>query len=239
MNTKYNIEHISTTEPIYLDGMVGSDNIVHKPESATIKYEYVDLGLPSGLKWATMNIGATSETDAGLYFQWGDTKGYTADQVGTGEGQKMFKMTDYKYCSDCRYDAANDQLIWATMSKYNENDNKDTLESSDDSVTAHWGSSWRTPTKEEYDELISATTRQLVLDYNGSGVSGYVFTSKTDNTKRLFFPTAGVCDNGQYVNNDTSYWSSSNMSDEAFCLYDSSVTTTVRSSGLPVRGVCN
>ena len=37
------------------------------------EYEYVDLGLPSGLKWATMNIGAETETDYGDYFMWGST----------------------------------------------------------------------------------------------------------------------------------------------------------------------
>ncbi len=60
-------------------------------------HTYVEIG---GLKWATMNVGATSETDYGLYFQWGDTQGYTADQVGIGEGQKAFKSTDYKWTED-------------------------------------------------------------------------------------------------------------------------------------------
>ena len=41
-------------------------------------FEYVDLGLPSGTLWATMNVGASSETDYGLYFAWGETQGYTA-----------------------------------------------------------------------------------------------------------------------------------------------------------------
>ena len=44
--------------------------------------DYVDLGLPSGLLWAKKNLGAATEEDAGLYFQWGDTQGYTAEQVG-------------------------------------------------------------------------------------------------------------------------------------------------------------
>lgn len=34
-------------------------------------HEYVDLGLPSGTKWATMNVGALSETDYGNYYQYG------------------------------------------------------------------------------------------------------------------------------------------------------------------------
>ena len=54
------------------------------------EHEYVDLGFPNGTLWATMNVGANSETDYGLYFQWGDTQGYTAEQVGSGENQKYF-----------------------------------------------------------------------------------------------------------------------------------------------------
>lgn len=46
-------------------------------------HDYVEIG---GIKWATMNIGANSVTDTGLYFQWGDTQGYAADQIGNGEG---------------------------------------------------------------------------------------------------------------------------------------------------------
>lgn len=45
-------------------------------------YDYVDLGLPSGTLWATMNVGASKPTDYGLYFKWGDTIGYTTDQFG-------------------------------------------------------------------------------------------------------------------------------------------------------------
>ena len=37
------------------------------------EYEYVDLGLPSGLKWAKCNVGAETETDFGDYFMWGST----------------------------------------------------------------------------------------------------------------------------------------------------------------------
>ena len=39
----------------------------------TKQYEYVDLGLPSGLKWAKCNVGAENETDYGDYFMWGST----------------------------------------------------------------------------------------------------------------------------------------------------------------------
>ena len=51
-------------------------------------YDYVDLELPSGTIWATCNVGATKPSEPGLYFQWGDTQGYTAAQVGSASGKK-------------------------------------------------------------------------------------------------------------------------------------------------------
>ena len=61
-----------------------------------IVYEAVDLGLPSGTKWAAQNVGARKPSDAGLYFQWGDTSGYTADQVGKDK-QFASDWSDYKW----------------------------------------------------------------------------------------------------------------------------------------------
>ena len=49
-------------------------------------FEYVDLGLPSGTLWATSNVGASKPYDYGLYFQWGDNKGYDKNQIGKGKG---------------------------------------------------------------------------------------------------------------------------------------------------------
>lgn len=47
-------------------------------------HSYVDLALPSGTRWATMNIGAEKETDYGLYFAWGETQGYFGkNSIGT------------------------------------------------------------------------------------------------------------------------------------------------------------
>jgi hypothetical protein len=44
------------------------------PTTGTINgHEWVDLGLPSGLKWATCNVGANSPEDYGDYYAWGET----------------------------------------------------------------------------------------------------------------------------------------------------------------------
>ena len=74
---------------------VNEDSSVRYLIDIKIKYEYVDLGLPSGLKWAKCNIGATSETDYGLYFQWGATEGYTAEKVENGDKVFDFSTTPY------------------------------------------------------------------------------------------------------------------------------------------------
>ena len=110
-------------------------------------HEYVEIG---GLKWATMNIGANSITDTGLYFQWGDTQGYTAEQVGSGEGQKYFGWADYKYGNGTSSPGA------TGMTKYNATDGKTVLEASDDAAVANWGGSWRMPTTAEFQALGAA-----------------------------------------------------------------------------------
>ena len=56
-------------------------------------YEFVDLGLPSGLKWASCNVGAEKPEDFGLYFAWGETEGYANASSG-----KRFSWSDYKLC---------------------------------------------------------------------------------------------------------------------------------------------
>jgi len=84
-----------------------------------VGHEYVEIG---GLKWATMNVGATSIIDTGLYFAWGDTSGYTASQVGSGEGQKYFGWADYKYGNGTSSPGT------TGMTKYNSTDGLTTLE---------------------------------------------------------------------------------------------------------------
>ena len=142
-------------------------------------HEYVEIG---GIKWATCNVGATKPTDSGLYFQWGETQGYTAEQVRNGRKQFNWKNHKYTICNN--------------YSKYNDSDKKTTLESSDDAATFNMGIGWRMPTREEFKSLVDSTTSEWVKNHKGSGVNGRLFTDKKDKTKQLFFPTVGFCDNG-------------------------------------------
>lgn len=213
------------------------ENEVHYNPSTppTPSHDYVEIG---GIKWATMNIGATGVTGTGLYFQWADTQGYTASQVGSGAGQKYFGWDDYKYT----YDGGE------TMSKYSEGDSKITLEPTDDAVKAAWGGNWRMPTNDEYVALGNAVTTAWTSSYQGSGVAGLVCTDKNNSSNVLFFPARGNASYGsvRYVGGTGYYWSSSLNADlgdnYAYILYfyDDYVhwgNDGVRSEGYPVRGV--
>ena len=192
---------------------VDNNTVHYNPSSPTPSHDFVEIG---GIKWATMNVGANSITDTGLYFQWGDTQGYTASQVGDGEGLKYFDWEDYKYAeldtSGSNGSGSGSGSGGGTykMNKYNETDGKTVLEASDDAVTAAWGGQWRMPTKDEYAALGNAVNSAWTADYQGSGVAGLVCTDKTDSSKVLFFPAAGYCGNGSvYVGSYGYYWSSS------------------------------
>lgn len=177
------------------------ENEVHfNPYDPYNGYEYIEIG---GLKWATMNVGANSVTDGGLYFQWGDTQGYIASQVGSGEGKKYFGWEDYKY--------GNGSYREGNPSKYNSTDGLTTLEQSDDAAQYAWGGNWRIPTKDDFTALSAAATSTWVTDYNGSGVSGIVITSNADSNKTLFLPAYGGLYRGNFVSPTEGCYSSSSL----------------------------
>jgi hypothetical protein len=186
--------------------------------------------LPSGTIWATCNIGANSPEESGLYFAWGETQGYTAEQVGNEEGKRAFTWNDYEFGSD------------TALTKYNETDGKTILEETDDAATVNWGSNWKMPTKEQFEELI-ANTRE---NWRMSGeVKGIVLTSKV-NGNTLFFPMvsnafSGIIDKNPYYssyNSDSLYDKNDNNTLnlnllDSFCM----VNKTLRYYGSPVRPV--
>lgn len=94
---------------------------------------YVDLGLPSGLLWATCNVGASSPDGYGDYYAWAETY---AKNTYTWENYK-YRDEHYEVCS--KYSAQFDNLT--------------ILEACDDAATANWGAGWRMPTADEMQEL--------------------------------------------------------------------------------------
>lgn len=192
----------------------------------------MDLGLPSGTLWATMNVGANKPSDAGLYFQWGDTSGYTAAQVGTGEGKKTFSWSDYKWSID---GSSNNFSKYTTTGA--------TLELEDDAAHVNMGGDWHMPTPTQINELLSNTTNTWTTQ---DGVNGILFTSKTDTSKSIFIPAASLALGGS-IRNSGDYcdvWSSMLSSSEerdSLGLVSSSDYTFLsdfgRYYGLSVRGV--
>ena len=197
------------------------------------QYEYVDLGLPSGLKWAKCNVGAETETDYGDYFMWGSTTPNTDEECS---------WESYKYCN-WSYD---------TLTKYNtfplfgeKPDDKTKLDSEDDAARVHMGGDWRMPTQTEIQELLENTENEWVEDYNGTEINGMKFTSKI-NGNSIFIPAAGICRDGSvdYVGSSGGIWSSSLKDDYpnlAWYLYfnsgDCYIYGSRRCIGRSVRGV--
>ena len=143
-------------------------------------YDYVDLGLPSGTLWATMNVGANKPSEYGLYFQWGETQGYAKDQVEKDKHfYNHFHCNDYKWHSE------------GTFTKYNTKGSK--LELEDDAAHANMGGDWHMPTPTQIQELIDNTTSKWI---KYDGVKGVAFTSKDDTSKSIFIPAAGSAWNG-------------------------------------------
>ena len=195
-------------------------------------YNYVDLGLPSGTLWATMNVGASKPSDYGLYFQFGDANGYTKEQIGKSEGQKKFRWADYKFNIDG--DASK-------FSKYTTSE--EALELEDDAVHINMEGDWHIPTPEQIQELIDNTTSEWTeLDY----VHGRLFTSKKDASKSIFIPAEGyawdglVHVRGGYGNVWSSVLNADNVN-YGQCLYFSSRYINLhgdyRDYGFSVRGV--
>ncbi len=187
-----------TLADVSVDNWENGDSIGNGEAEEIINYPYVDFGLTSGTLWATYNLGASAPEEFGAYFAWGETQ--------PKETYNWSKDGDYKYGI-----RNTDDKIDGGMTKYNSTDNLLTLESSDDAAHVNWGGDWRTPTKADYEELIEACNAQWTDNYNDTGVTGVVLTSKTDETKFIFLPAAGYYTNQGYFDNGThcKFWCSS------------------------------
>jgi hypothetical protein len=131
-----------------------------------------------------MNVGANIPTDYGLYFAWGETEGYADAST------KEFSWDDYKF---------NPSGDSETFTKYNSTDGKTVLDLEDDAVAVNWGGSWHMPTETQFQELLNTTYNTSVTDYQGSGINGCLFTSKT-NGNTLFIPGGGYAYEGSAPN---------------------------------------
>lgn len=121
----------------------------------------IDLGLPSGTKWATCNLGAASPEDYGDYYGWGETQPHKPRVPNQG--------------------------LWhenelGILKRHGAVDDDDNLTAGYDAATANWGGKWRMPTKIEFEELFKVCKTEAYEDY-------VLFIGPNGNT--LVLPYAG------------------------------------------------
>ena len=180
-------------------------------------HEWVDLGLPTGTKWATCNVGATKPEEIGDHFAWGEVT-----------PKDVYSYDTYKY--------GNHNWItrYNTVGRCGKNgfaDGKTVLELEDDAAHFNWGGKWRMPTKAQQDELRALCYWVWTESYDGSGVKGYiVYKAKAEADKgvkvfkdipplssyslsdaHIFLPAAGYRGDGDLrgAGSYGYYWSSS------------------------------
>ena len=135
----------------------------------------VDLGLPSGILWASCDLGASRPFELGDKYAWGETESKTIGSWAEytwceGNGKRLTK-----YCDNPEYGNP-DHRLW--------------LEPEDDVAHLLLGDDWWIPTMTDWAELHAYTTRTAVEDYQGTGVPGTLFTSTVEGytDQSLFFP---------------------------------------------------
>ena len=147
-----------------------------KVDISNISYEEVDLGLPSGRKWANKNIGAQTVDDYGTYFSWGNTDGYTVSGtkfLTVDDACQLFSsVTGQTVTTKEELENMLSQMGMTvdnlgTVDGYSFDENTynstsgaeftgDVLDSTHDAATSIMGDTWRIPTFEEYKELVNA-----------------------------------------------------------------------------------
>ena len=133
----------------------------------------IDLGLPSGKKWACCNVGASSPEKYGGFYAWGETS-----------EKNVYDWSTYIYCDgswETCYDIGDD--ISGT--------NYDVAH-----VHGKWGGNWRMPNMSEAKELFSYCSHEETY-YNG--VNGYMFTGLNGNS--IFIPAAGYKNESTHYRN--------------------------------------
>ena len=187
-----------------LKGSIGGGGTTPSP------VEYVDLGLPSGLKWAKCNLGAPKPSEPGDHYAWGETDPKAEYTWATYKWMQA-GQSEAKYIT--KYTIADGETggIWYDSSGAFIGDNKTDLVAADDAATAKLGSPWRMPTIDEFQELIDKCTWTWTTQ---DGVNGYQVDGPNGNA--IFLP-AGYLVIGSY--RAGYYWSSSLSTTESDCAY--------------------
>jgi hypothetical protein len=151
-------------------------------------YAWVDLGL--SVKWATMNVGATSVTGYGNYYAWGETEPQSSNSYYFDSYKWVNGTSSYmtKYCVSTSYGTV---------------DNNTTLDSDDDAASVNWGGKWRMPTRIEQKELITNCYWVWTSSYNDSGKAGYIIYKAKSSSDKGQVVTSGNTPSSSYSLSDS------------------------------------
>ncbi|MBQ7254325.1 MAG: hypothetical protein IJS30_06605 [Bacteroidales bacterium] len=210
------------TQTITRSNLLSMPAVTYEGAAPAPEHQYVDLGLTSGLKWASCNVGANAPEEYGDYFAWGETEPYYSSQdplTWNDSKSAGYNWASYKWCNGS----------YSTLTKYNYSssygtvDNEYILVPEDDAAAANWGGSWRMPTDAEWTELRTECTWTWTTQ---NGVNGRLVTGPNGNS--IFLPAAGNRNNTDldYAGSSGYYWSSSLSTDDpgrAYFVYFNSV----------------
>ena len=157
----YTIRPVATRVPAILLGDVNDDgyidisdvvflvNLILNPTASNLTCSdnhhphFIDLGLPSGTKWACCNVGATAPDDCGGYYAWGET-----------EEKEIYNWTTYNLCDGTQDSCYKIYDICGT--EY-------------DVSTKEWGDDWQMPTQEQMKELLENCSYEMTELYETKG----------------------------------------------------------------------
>lgn len=185
----------------------------------------IDLGLPSGTKWACCNVGASEPEQYGNYYAWGET-----------QPKSTYNWETYAYWHDNDGNGSCNLIEIVNIGS-------DIAGTGYDAATVNWGAPWRMPSWAQCQELNNKCPYTWTTQ---NGVYGRKFFGPSGGT--IFLPAAGYhySDWGLYgAGSDVEFWSSTldeDYQDEAYCLgFYSGFTSwgcgSARSNGLSVRPV--
>lgn len=214
------IDKLLPSTTYYYRAFATVDNVKHmakevqKFTTSAFEADAIDLGL--SVKWASCNLGAFFPEESGLYFSWGDTKGYKHDEVHS------FDRENY---------------IWSDEKKYNIH-YKTELDIEDDAAFANWEGAWRLPNNDEIEELKNRCKWNACTK---EGIKGYQVVGPNGNS--IFLPSAGYRKDNNILDegNRVLFWSSSLNTDwsaEArYLVYPTGKECGLFHNGLPIRPV--
>lgn len=221
-------------EPVYN----GDGGVTPVPDAIDLD---IIIDKPGGgeycVRWASFNLGASSEEESGDFLAWGELQpknDYSWDTYKWAKGTHVLT----KYCTG--------ESSWAGKKK--KPDGKTRLDRADDAATVRLGGKWRMPTQNEMEALLATKSDKVNYSWERvtvSGVSGWRIT-RLETGANIFIPQVGSYDGkekAKWYTDAGYYWTSDLETDIsgsfAFFNKDDSpyIISHERSEGMTVRPV--